>query len=299
MIGADGGPFAFRLLHAIFAESSDSGGDCGAHTRFPLCFRHADNDRPPCSPGLLQCAVEPRIDRSEIGGDIIALMETVWHDGLRTRSAKLAAAGRALKRASGATAPFCLAFLTDRTRIPEPEPILGALPAGAAVIFRDYDAPRRAAIARRYLAICRARGVLFLVAGDRDLAAAIGADGVHWPGRLLAAAARGNRSENLIVTAACHGAEDLARAHHLGAGLALLSPVFPTPSHAGAPALGRARFRALAAASPLPVLALGGVDAANARLLAGANVAGLAAIGAFAAAPAHFPDQSASGARHK
>jgi len=252
-----------------------------------LCFRHADDDRPPCSSGLLQRAIEPRIDRRKIGGDIIALMKTVWHDGLRTRSAKLAAAGRALKRASDAAAPFNLAFLTDRARILDPEPILGALPAGAAVIFRDYDAPRRAAIARRYLAICRARGVLFLVAGDSDLAAAIGADGVHWPGRLLSSAACGNRGKNLIVTAACHGADDLARAHRLGADLALLSPVFPTPSHAGAPSLGLARFRALAAASALPVLALGGVDAANAGLLAGPNVAGLAAIGAFAAAPAH------------
>jgi len=45
--------------------------------------------------------------------------------------------------------------------------------------------------------------------------------------------------------------------------------------------LGLKRFKEIAAQSPLPVLALGGVDAQNAGQLAGENVAGLGAIGAF------------------
>jgi thiamine-phosphate pyrophosphorylase len=215
--------------------------------------------------------------------------------GLRTKAARLAAAARALKSASGAEAPFSLAFFTDAARIANPEPILRALPAGAAVVFRDYGAPRREALARRYLAIARARGVFFLVAGDSALAARIGADGAHWPARVLQSRGAGSDARRspsspvpgprlpvpALITAACHDARDLARARAIGADAAFLSPAFATASHPGAEHLGPRRFRALAAGAALPVLALGGVDEMNAPLLAGANVAGLGAIGAF------------------
>ena len=195
------------------------------------------------------------------------------------RAVRLAAAARALKRASGAQAPFSLAFLTDRRRIANPEPVIAAMPAGSAVIYRDYDDPRRAAIARRYHSLCKGRGVLFLIAADPQLAANIGADGVHWPARWP----RIQKTTGLI-TAAAHGAADLVRAAALGADVALLSPVFPTQSHPGAEPIGATRFSMLAARSPVPVLALGGVDETNAAGLKGANVAGIAAIGAFCAA---------------
>ncbi len=204
------------------------------------------------------------------------------HEGLRDRAAKLAAAAAALKRSgSSSAAPFSLAFLTDRRRIENPEPILAALPRGAAVIYRDYDNPRRAGVAARYRSICGARGVLFLVAGDIGLACAIGADGLHLPARTLSSSAY-RREKRLLLTAACHDAAELARAGAAGADLALLSPVFATPSHPGAEHLGADRFKALAAASPVPVLALGGVDETNAPLLAGRNISGIAAISAFA-----------------
>src|SRR3990167_3426864 len=111
------------------------------------------------------------------------------HIGLRTRAATLAAAALMLKRASGGiSAPFSLAFLTDRRRLPNPEPVMRALPAGAAVIYRDYDDPRREAMARRYRALCAARNILFLVAGDAALARLVGADGLHLPAVMLRAA---------------------------------------------------------------------------------------------------------------
>ncbi len=47
----------------------------------------------------------------------------------------------------------------------------------------------------------------------------------------------------------------------------LLSPVLPTRSHPGAPVLGMVRFLLLARHSPVPVLALGGMNRAAARRL--------------------------------
>jgi len=195
------------------------------------------------------------------------------------RAAKLAAAAKSLKRAPGVRdAAFCLAFLTDRARVPDPESIARALPPGAAVILRDYDAPRRADLAKKLKSICAGGGVLFLVGADAALARAIGADGVHFPSWQNADI----DMPGMIKTAACHSGADLQKAAEAGADLAFLSPVFPTASHKGERTLGVAAFRSLARSAPLPVLALGGVDEANALRLAGPNLAGFGAIGAFA-----------------
>lgn len=194
------------------------------------------------------------------------------------RAAKLAAAAAWLKRQSQADAALSLAFLTDAHRAPHPLLIARRLPSGAAVILRDYNLPRRAGLAAQLKSVCAGRGVKLIIGADTDLAMRLGADGVHLPHWFSP-----NKPipKNMIVTASCHDEEDLARAKRAGADLALLSPAFATGSHPGGSWLGMARFNSLAAASPLPVLALGGVDETNARLLAGPNVAGIAAISAF------------------
>lgn len=198
------------------------------------------------------------------------------------RTAKLAAAAAALKQASGAPAPVSLAFMTDAMRVSHPELVARTLPRGAALIFRDYAAQHREALARRLQAICRTRGVLFFVGGDIALANKVGADGLHLPSWRLEENVAAN---GMMVSAACHNAEELKRAHVLGADVALLSPVFTTKSHAGEPPMGAARFCTLAATASLPVLALGGVDENNAPALRGENICGIAAIGAFLPSP--------------
>lgn len=210
--------------------------------------------------------------------------------GLRDRVGKLAAAARALNAASGARAPFHLAFLTDRRRGPDPLAVAKALPAGAAIIVRDYDDLGRAATARGLKEIAEARGLVLMIGGDAVLAREIGADGLHLRsdqlrkglgGVLLEQGGQFHRAGGRLLTVSCHSAEELERAGAIGADIALLSPVFATASHPGAEGLGAEEFRRLASASPIPVLALGGVDERNAASLAGPNVAGLAAIGAF------------------
>lgn len=195
------------------------------------------------------------------------------------RARTLAAAADALNAASATAAPFRLAFLTD-ARGPSPDCVARALPEGSALILRHYDDPRREGLARRLRALTGARGVLLIIGGDAALALRIGADGVHWRTDQLRCAQPGSR--DFIVTAAAHGAGDLCAAARLGADVAFLSPVFATRSHPGTEGLGPARFRALAAAAPLPVLALGGLDEERAPALRGPNVAGFGAIAAFA-----------------
>ncbi|MCB2112264.1 MAG: thiamine phosphate synthase [Parvularculaceae bacterium] len=193
---------------------------------------------------------------------------------------KLAAAARALNSANGMRhAPFSLAFLTDRRRIAHPELVLRVLPPGAALIYRDYDDPRRAAISRHLATISKRRGVLFLLGADAALAEEVGADGVHLPARALSSPPV--RCNARILTASCHNKDELQRAATAGAHIAFLGPVFATASHPDADYMGVSAFKSLARDAPLAVMALGGVTPGAARLLNGANIAGFGAIGAF------------------
>ena len=84
-----------------------------------------------------------------------------------------------------------------------------------------------------------------------------------------------------LVTAAAHDGAAVRRAVRAGVDAVLLSPVFATASHPGAPTLGAGRFAALARTAAVPVYALGGIDPGSVRRLGGTGAAGIAAIGAL------------------
>ena len=190
----------------------------------------------------------------------------------------LAEVAAGLKRAAGSALP-ALVLMTDEVRLADPLPAACALPAGSAIVLRHYGAPERAALARRLAAIARRRGLLLLVGGDPALARRVGADGVHLPERAIRRAGAVRWHAHWLVTAAAHSHAALVSAAAAGADAALLSPVFATASHPGVRALGPHRFAALAAASPLPVYALGGIDGAHAHILRGSGAVGIAGIG--------------------
>jgi thiamine-phosphate pyrophosphorylase len=182
-------------------------------------------------------------------------------------------------------------LITDRRLAPDLVARAGAALAGlppgvAAVQLREKDLGGREllALARALVAVCRARGQRLLVNDRVDVAVAAGADGVHLPAagvppgdarRLLGPAA--------LVGVSCHSPSDVARALAGGATYATLSPIYDTPSkRAYGPPLGVAALRE-AARLGLPLVALGGVDAARAREARAAGAAGVAAIRAWLA----------------
>jgi 8-oxo-dGTP diphosphatase len=115
---------------------------------------------------------------------------------------------------------------------------------------------------QRRLATCLVQlahryGARVLVNGTPGFVHEVGADGVHLPSALLKTLA--SRPDFDLVGASCHDEAELQHAARLGADLAVLGPVLPTPTHPGAPALGWQRFAALVRDCPLPVYALGGM----------------------------------------
>jgi thiamine-phosphate pyrophosphorylase len=187
---------------------------------------------------------------------------------------------KALRMGRAAGVPT-LIFMTDSTRVPDPVRVCMSLPAGSIIICRDYNHIDRVGLAERLRRITRVQHQLLLVAGDASLAHQVDADGMHLPGYML------NSPPNLaafsLVTAACHDRRSLVRAERLAVDFALVSPVFRTDSHPGAATLGIHRLARLAAVSKVPLVALGGITAKNAAQLRPLKLAGIAAIGAFAA----------------
>jgi thiamine-phosphate pyrophosphorylase len=172
--------------------------------------------------------------------------------------------------------------MTDPARGGDPLVAAARLPRGAAVILRHDAAPDRAALALRLGRLARARGLVLLVARDSRLALRLRA-GLHLADGMAPPLIWRLHGRGMLTTAA-HGPAALARARRIGADLALLSPVFPTASHPGRPALGPVRFARFARAGRVPVAALGGIGARQVPAAARAGAVAVAAVGALAGA---------------
>lgn len=152
-------------------------------------------------------------------------------------------------------------LVTDARNDDALERIIARLPRGSGVIFRHYHLSGRERQARFEAAAraARRRGHVVVVARPER---GWRADGVYraadFPGLAFT---RGL----LLLTA--HSLREIAAAHRARADAIVLSPVFPTRSHPGAPTLGPVRFRLLAARARVPVIALGGMTARRARSL--------------------------------
>ncbi len=100
-------------------------------------------------------------------------------------------------------------------------------------------------------------GAKIMLNGSVKLARELGADGVHLPSVQLMSMRE--KPSDLIVSASCHNALELAHADKLGLDFVVLSPVKLTKSHAQAETLGWQKFAQLIETIEIPVYALGGM----------------------------------------
>ncbi len=140
--------------------------------------------------------------------------------------------------------------------------------------------------ARAVQAALRGTGVPLVINDRVDVALAVGAGGVHLGQRDMALAdARRLGPPGWIVGVSAESVADAVRAEREGADYVGASPVFATPTKADhAAPLGLAGLRAIRAAVKLPVVAIGGIHAGNARDVIRAGADGLAVVSAIMAA---------------
>ncbi|GAB2506858.1 thiamine phosphate synthase [Lysobacter humi (ex Lee et al. 2017)] len=144
----------------------------------------------------------------------------------------------------------------------------------------------RAEQSRALLARCRAHGVPLIVNDDVELAAAIGADGVHLGGDDGDVAdARARLGANALIGASCYDALD--RAHDAvarGASYVAFGAFHPSPTKPGARRADRALL-ADSAGLGVPRVAIGGITPAHAPALVQAGADLIAVISGVFDAP--------------
>ena len=166
-------------------------------------------------------------------------------------------------------------------------------------MLRVKEPPDRAlcSLARAAREICREAGVIFIVNDRADVAALVGADGVHvGDSDLPPEAARAIVGPDRWVGVSTHDPEGLAAAVAAGADYVGYGPVWESPTKVGVrPSRGvTALARAVELAGDVPVVAIGGItepDRVTAALRAGACAA------AVLSAVSHAPDMRSAARR--
>ena len=167
------------------------------------------------------------------------------------------------------------------------EVAIAAIEGGAnAVQLRapEHEDQELLPLAQELAARCRDRGVLFIVDDRVELALNCGAAGVHLGQGDPWQEARVRIGPELVLGVSVENVEQASAAEAAGADY-LGVTVFATRTKPEAVPGGIERVREISAATSLPVVGIGGIDATNARQVLDAGAAGVAVVSAVAAAP--------------
>lgn len=136
--------------------------------------------------------------------------------------------------------------------------------------------------ARRIGQICRRHSVPFLIDDDVELAAAVGADGVHVGQHdMEAGMARAKVGPDMLLGVSAQTVEQALRAQAAGADYLGVGAVFPTGTKTDAEAVSYDTLKAICEAVDIPVVAIGGIGPDNVAKLAGSGICGVAVVSAL------------------
>lgn len=134
--------------------------------------------------------------------------------------------------------------------------------------------------------LCHRYGVPLLINDNVEIARRSGADGVHvGQDDMEAHAARGLLGSDMIVGVTAKTVEQALRAQDAGANYLGSGAVFGSTTKLNARPMTKETLASICAAVSIPVVAIGGVNRANAASLAGTGIAGIAVVSGIFAAP--------------
>jgi thiamine-phosphate pyrophosphorylase len=179
-----------------------------------------------------------------------------------------------------------LLLVTDRSQARRPlaEIIEEACAAGCRwVSLREKDLPpdEQIVLFESLAPIARRHGARLTIHGDVAIAKKAGADGVHLPQSGDATRARAEFSERAMIGISVHHAEGVIKLDPQVVDYVIAGPAYLTASKPGyGPALAAAGITAIVAATRVPVLAIGGIEAKHVAEVMTAGAAGIAVMGA-------------------
>jgi thiamine-phosphate pyrophosphorylase len=178
-----------------------------------------------------------------------------------------------------------LLLVTDRRQahLPLADVVRAALAAGCRWVSlreKDLSDDDQIALALTLLPIARRYGARLTLHGDAALAKACGADGVHLPAGSNAAAARTTLGPDKLIGLSLHTVTEAETIDPTIVDYAVAGPAFETPSKPGyGPEIGRKGLSEIARATPVPILAIGGLNVTRAAEVLAAGPAGIAVMG--------------------
>ena len=185
--------------------------------------------------------------------------------------------------------------VTDRAWVGRqtlPQQVESALKGGATCVqLREKNLGDAAILAEalEIAALCRNYGVPFILNDNVTLAARCGADGVHLGQEDMdPAEARRILGPDKIIGASAHNVAEAVAAYQAGADYLGCGAVFGSATKTDASHLPEGELARVCAATPLPVVGIGGITEENLPRLAGSGVAGVALVSALFA-PADKP----------
>jgi thiamine-phosphate pyrophosphorylase len=152
--------------------------------------------------------------------------------------------------------------------------------------YRNKNGTRRDIYeaALRLARFIRTSGALFILNDHADIAAAVGADGVHLGQEdLPIAAARRILGPETLVGISTHSMEQARAAQAAGADYIGFGPIYQTRTKDAGAVQGLIHLAAVAAAVPIPVIAIGGITRETIGDVMRAGARGAAVIGAICA----------------
>ncbi|MGH7248251.1 MAG: thiamine phosphate synthase, partial [Pseudomonadota bacterium] len=187
-----------------------------------------------------------------------------------------------------------LLLVTDRRQARQPlVAVVGAaLCAGCRwVSLREKDLPQdeQILLARSLLPDAQAHLAKLIMHGEGSLAKLAGVHGVHLSAEVdpaSVAAVRALLGPGKLVGVSVHTVTEAEQIDPAAVDYALAGPAFETVSKPGyGPEIGRKGLFDIARAAPVPVLAIGGINAARIAELIAAGAAGVAVMGGVMRAP--------------
>ncbi len=189
------------------------------------------------------------------------------------------------------TPDVTLCLVTDRRAlrgISLPEAVSQALRGGCTMVqLREKAAGTRTfyALARQVKAVTDAWRVPLIINDRVDVALAVGAAGLHIGQSDLPLRAARRLLPNALIGVSVTTVEEALTAAGAGADYLGVGAMFPSTTKPDAAAVSLETLRRIRRATGLPLLAIGGVNAANAPLLRAMGADGVAAISAILGQP--------------
>ena len=145
---------------------------------------------------------------------------------------------------------------------------------------KDLSDEDQIALASTLLPMMRQHGARLTVHGEGGLAKACGSDGVHLPAGGDPAAARHMLGREKLIGVSLHTVTEAEALDPAVVDYAIAGPAFETPSKPGyGPEIGRKGLAEIARASPVPVVAIGGLNPTRAAEVLAAGPVGIAVMG--------------------